>query len=354
MTALGLLAKPTIGRAVASPATEAGLWSHRRDCPGAPSNTGVLRTSSSPPAALIDWFQWTEGGVTAGDVCGRLDLRGEARDVPGGAFGYRRSLALGPGARVYYEGSAATGVHVRLTGDGCRHLENTGAVADWPTFIESLQARGARITRVDVALDDRRGLVQLGRVVTACEEQLVVSRWRRWTTIADHEFGGDRVKGMTVTFGSPTSDMTCRIYDKSGEDSALGHWTRVELQARNARANAVADRLRRDGLVSVAGVLRGCLDFKTPTADSNRRRWPTADWWDEFLDGVGKTRLITRARPNTDLLEALQHLERQYGPTIAAIVDSYGVEEILAIATRGRLRMKRRHFDMLSRVGVAA
>jgi phage replication initiation protein len=297
---------------------------------------------------LVDWIEWTEQYATLHEVCARIDPYGVARDLPGGGFGYRRSKRVGPGVQIYYDGTADMGVHVRISGEGCRHLEATRVVVNWRVFLGSLDTPGVHISRIDVAFDDRRGLLDLQVVLEACEAGHVVSRWRAWARHENRRFGSSRREGVTVSFGSSKSDMCCRIYDKAAHERAPGTWTRVELQSRDARAGALAERIAQEGLPSVAGVLRGYLDFKTPARDSNRRRWPTAPWWDAFLRGVAKARLAVRPRPVRCLREVEANVERQYGPTLALIHERDGADGLVQLAARGIKRIRQRHREMLA------
>ena len=99
-------------------------------------------------------------------------------------------------------------------------------------------------------------------------------------------------------FGSPTSDIRLRFYDKAAERHRddVDHWVRAEVQLRDERAFKAIENIVdfKDVSVVVLGILNEYLRFVEPSEDTNKSRWETAAWWTAFLDRVDKVKLITQ------------------------------------------------------------
>jgi phage replication initiation protein len=310
---------------------------------------------------LVDWCEWTEKSRPVEEVCD--DFPGEWVNLPHGALGYRGGRQHATGLRVLYDGAPGMGVHVAASGEVCRRLEHLGVVGDWPAFLATFRpdagviTEGRRLTRLDVAVDETVGLVDVDRCEAELDAGHAVSRWRdsRLEPAPRSIAHPEQKRGRpTLYIGSrATSDAFCRIYDKADEQGSkgndvAGHWHRVEVVTRDQRARDLGAHLAKHGLQSFSGVLRGYLDFKTPGSDSNRRRWATAEWWDQFLQGAAKTRITRAPKPAPTLEERIWHMEHNYGPTLAVMAEVYGIEELVRIAQRGKKRWRPLHRVLLA------
>jgi phage replication initiation protein len=154
---------------------------------------------------------------------------------------------------------------------------------------------------------------------------------------------------MTVEIGKRVSDLFVRIYDKAAEQGISGQWVRVEIEAKRERARALVALVACDGLSAVASILRGYVDFKLPSgADSNKRRWETAPWWDQFLRGVGEQRLTMAPRGPRTVAQVAASIEHQYGPWLAVLAALEDGQELVAgILERGPRRWKAEHVSAL-------
>jgi len=206
------------------------------------------------------------------------------------------------------------------------------------------------VRRLDLAIDDRAGLVTLGRIKAAEAAGAVVSRARSRPT-----FVGDVLQrpgeGWTLYYGSRKSEGLVRIYDKAaergGEARNGGHWVRVELEAKGDYADSLAGAVLEGGGEVVAAQILRRLRFCEPLAgDSNPRRWPIADWWDRFLGGVQAGESLACGEAQATTVEAMRdYVRRQAMPTLAALLEAYGgeVDWLYADLALARARVKPKH-----------
>jgi phage replication initiation protein len=284
------------------------------------TNRGVQNTSASE-SALIDWFACTfPPGFSLEGVLTFFGARQEWSDADQGGGGYLYCKMRGD-VKVFYGGREDMGVHVVATGKGCRQLEAEGLVEEgWQGVVGWLLELRANITRIDFAADDRNGLLSLDKVQGAIDAGQVVSRFKQSRTMEAKLLKDGTSKGRTIYFGSSMSEMAVRMYDKAKEQ-LLGedvHWIRVEVQARKGRAQALAGAFVQGGFVAVVGVLRGYLDFRESSSDSNRSRWRSCDWWLSFLGWASKLKLGIAPLIRT-LEKSYSWIQKQVAPTLAML-----------------------------------
>jgi phage replication initiation protein len=299
---------------------------------------------------LVDWVEWTDKGRSVEAVC--AEFPGEWVNLAQGALGYRGGRQNDSGVRVLYDGTPEMGVHVTASGEACRRLEELGVVRDWARFLATFSAdrkpvdRGRRLCRLDVAVDETLGLLDVDRCYAEAQAGHTVSRWRK-ARLVEGEFSiahPDQQGRPTLYLGSKkTSDAFGRIYDKAEEQGVEGHWHRVEMVTRDQRARDLGAHLAINGLASFSGVLRGYLEFKVEGTDSNKWRWTTAEWWEKFLQGAAKTQMTRAPKPAPKLEERMYNMERQHGATIAAAAEVWGIDELVRIAQRGKKRWRASH-----------
>ena len=297
-----------------------------------------------------------------------LDHWAEDADSPGlewqpretGAMGYRQALQRG-GVTILFDGSEDMGIHVRVSGDGCRQLEAEGVVTDWRESLSWWLTCGAHVSRLDVAADDRAESAGAGVLCFAKMKQAV--RDRHYTCRSSRfrfEESGDHNKpgglGETIYLGERSSQMFVRIYNKAAEqlqdggEVAFPHWLRVEAEFKKEKAHAMALRIASEGLDAFAGVLRSHLAFREPTENEQRARWPVADWWLCFLNHAARAPISLAPLVRT-VEETVEWVARQVAPSLAVIVNAtgYGWEKLRSLVGYGERRFRSRHLDPLIR-----
>lgn len=98
------------------------------------------------------------------------------------------------------------------------------------------------ITRLDFAVDILNGEMTAGDVKTLLERGHVSTNARRSTDIEERIMGSEG-SGMTVYVGSRSSMLMLRVYDKGKKEKTDFPWLRIELEAKQGKANLIAKRI---------------------------------------------------------------------------------------------------------------
>ena len=310
-----------LGRCVSGEAETRDERGAAADPPPA-SNTGVLNTQ-----VKIDWLECTFKHSqldTLLEWCKKFDFE----ELDHGAMGYDCAAKFAGSGWLLWcsddERGERQGVHISFPStcldNLLAHGYNSTQLLSTVSLFEVKQ-----VTRIDIAYDDhpqdaQAGLLDLDTILDAVKADEYVSRARTVRLMQTLKGG----KGTTLYFGSGQSDSLLRIYDKAAEQKLNDeHWVRVEIQLRHERAHALFLLLVSENSVEdfdIGAVLLAVLDFKTPTDDENKSRWPTVSWWAEFVNTVSRIRL-SKARVMADSIEKSKRwIHHQVAPTLAFLM----------------------------------
>lgn len=326
-----------------------------------------------PIEAGVDYLEFTVDYANRGEVLdlipGGVEVRRNQKGELIGWRGYTHSgeIAQGKGRVGWSPDDERMGFHVSLGSEG---LSVLAALDDrWKDHAGVLQVildrLGGHATRLDLCWDDFAGLLGMDDFEDALHAGRFVSRWRSWECRTSEKNG---VRGRSAYMGSPQSDSMLRVYDKRAERLQKGfevevdHWLRVEVQFRRKRADAVAHlfkRVREAGaevMTRLAGVLRGLVEFKEPSSDTNKQRQAPAGWWLRFLGGAEKAALaVVKAEART-LADVKAWIAQQVSPSLALLEKGLGFDQawgfLYAEAQAGRSRWTARHRSVLAASGV--
>jgi phage replication initiation protein len=302
---------------------------------------------------LIDWLSWT---VKTQDPAKAIEISGlEALpfiETKGGVMGYKRTMRCG-NISVYFDGNENMGVHIVMSGKGCRQYE-TYKNKDhcWYQLLHTLNAAEAKITRVDVAIDNVDGALDLDKLDASIRSKRIRSKFKGGHRIEGFSFNDENEeKGRTIYIGSPTSRLKLRFYDKAAQfhiDEV--HWVRCELQLMAERAQEfVRHLLKGHEIGSLAVSVLNNYFQVINLDDTNRSRCSLQSWWSAWLTTTDKIRLATMKAIRV-VPEVMEYLRRQYSPTIAMCKKFLGVtafhEFIRDLVTDGLDRMTVKH-DMI-------
>ncbi|MDO4266200.1 MAG: replication initiation factor domain-containing protein [Eubacteriales bacterium] len=271
--------------------------------------------------------------------------RSDFSQCPRGGLGYKSSIVLNgtSGFRVYFDGTPDMGICFDISGSNMSILYNSFKSGSVNSGFDGLSVKDiefeifrsisniGHFTRVDVAVDD------IGNRFFSCDDierfyrnRQIVAR----SKVYKHDISEkDYVKtGDTIYFGSRTSDIMLRVYDKQLEqnqklpdDSKIDYpWTRFELELKNERANKFVEVLLEKqslGLVAM-GIFNKYFRI-VERDDTNISRCTTLPLWQEFVSTVEKIRL-SEPHPVSTLEKSELYLDKQYMPTITALFLHYG------------------------------
>lgn len=215
---------------------------------------------------------------------------------------------------------------VELSGNGCRVFESFGSGDYEALFSWILNTDGVQITRLDIAFDDREGLLPLHQVVDGLRHFDYVSPFKKW------EVSDDSDGGCTIYIGSRRSDFFFRIYDKAIErgytDRSCGVWVRVEAQLRHDRAEAWL--LGGHNPTDLISLLSGYVRFIEPDrTDTNKSRCPTADWWERFIGAAEKIKLISKPGIEYNFDNLTKFVFGMSGPSVYCALETFGLVAFL-------------------------
>ncbi len=281
---------------------------------------------------LLDYLSFTVkySGKMLERIYNAFDVEDETLNGFGG-MGYTESVFVLDGGRVFWHPDRPEmGIHVRL---------NSASVAQSGFTAFGLIGRvldmEAKIKRIDIALDDFEGLLDLDEVYKNLRDGDVVTRFRRVGRIESSKLGEIEGSGLTVSLGSRSSEAFIRMYDKKAEQEGktgkrvgVDHWVRVEMELKSDKAHAFGVLLFNSVLDDAEGtsgdlcsnLLYGLLDFKTPVdGDTNKSRWPTSPWWQEFVNTKKKLTLSIPKDEKT-LDDTKRWMQNQVSTSLAMIV----------------------------------
>lgn len=277
---------------------------------------------------LFDWLSFTSKTHSPEELIKALGLSHcNFTLCDKGINGYKSRLYF-EHISVCYDGNDDMGVNVFMSGQGCRAFESFSSLKDpWQDLFRFIFANDLNIARLDVAYDDHSGVLDIKRVCSDVYNHYYISPFR--THEVTSSFRHD-IEGLSVVIGSMKSLLLVRIYDKAAERGFTDgrHWVRVELQMRDARANAFAHAMF-DEDTSIgevfAGVLLNYLRFVEPDeTDSNKSRWVTTSYWYAVIGDVSRIRLYTVPGIEYNESSCSNYVFNIAGNAVAACMDMYG------------------------------
>lgn len=316
------------------------------------NNMGAEITAPLVNRVLIDWFSWT---VKVLDPHEAINMSGLSAlsftESKGGGMGYKRTLRSG-NIVVFYDGSENMGCHISMSGEGCRLYESVQRVKHcWYQLLHRLASIGATITRVDVAMDNVDGSLDLDKLMDAIKSKSVRSRFRGGHKIEKFTFTDDEENGRTIYLGSPSSRIKFRFYDKAAQYHIECHWVRCELQLMAERAQEFAQYLIKGMLIGeiACSVLNNYFSVINKD-DINISRCSLAAWWAAWLTNYQRISL-TVAKSLRIVPQVIDHIKRQYSASFALCREYLGVvsfhEFVHDLISTGKEKMTKKHQHIL-------
>lgn len=313
--------------------------------------------------ALLDWLTFSVKGLESPDIAISQYLKMDTalfEDKCFGNYGYLRSKSFN-GIMVYYSPAddrvGDMGVCVSMSGAGCRTFEaHTHYKSDGTPFFALVEVlhidQDVNISRVDLAVDDREGVLDLNVIADAVKHNQINSRIRK-RRIYDSYDGADD-DGMSIYLGAPQSSFRIRIYDKAKEHfkpeqtGFSKHWVRFEIVMKGDCANGFVDCMANSTNLSLvaSGILNDKVAF-IERDDVNISRCSLSPWWVEFLESLEAIKLVSKEQTQHELEHMIDWVKRQIAPTLSLISDARGYFEIREILSLGKDKRTRKHTALL-------
>lgn len=231
------------------------------------------------------------------------------------------------------------GTLVEMKGQGCREFEGIllSHGETWYDYFLRVDEAGGIFKRVDIAINDMVGLLNIPELLDKCLNNECISVMRSFQglqsgKLVDLDEAG---RGNTLYVGTMKSDVYFCIYEKAAEQAAKRGIAiadtpiinRFEIRLKNERAiKAIESMLiTRDAEKVAFGIITRYMRFVDEVPDKSRLKWPLNDRWAYFL-GKGRQpiRLTTTPQP-FDMNKTKAWLQKQVMPTLKVIkeIDNY-------------------------------
>ena len=286
----------------------------------------------------IDWFEFTLFDIGYYDVLDFLGLSEHDADfnVGHGQQRYKCCLFF---ENIYIlfnnpKGDNDMGIHVRMTGQGCRNFEKLSKVS-FDNLIKniyyllnedtSINKPKAKMSRIDVAYDDFDGLIDLDQCIKDTRDGNVVTRFRRGSIIESFDFNNPGITYKTLNCGRQGSNIWITIYDKLAERKSkdivpdCNYWVRCEIKMRHTNADRFIQLLS-EGKPMIELfflVLNNYIRFVISSdTDTNKWRWAVAPHWERFCNSVidgGKISLYVAPSDDYNQYKLVRYVTQQAG-----------------------------------------
>lgn len=272
---------------------------------------------------MIDWLEFSIFNLDECQVLHSLGVDNFKFEVKKG-FYYSRVLNFDNMICISSEYKGAGGrehVHVKITGKGCRFLEDIFETKDLKTAIRKrletdwfdtffVDEIDIKVSRMDIAID-----YNFKFVIDMFESVLNESV----KGVKSFQHTGSLKSGLTLYLGSRNSDKFFRLYEKDFEQKDFVNYKdRVELVLKNEYATFEFNS--QNELIKIASTYMSELEFH----DAERQRLWT-DMQNGYCDISPKIR-----HKKTTLKEKADYILNTYGGTLKAYAEEYGTKDITA------------------------
>lgn len=303
--------------------------------------------SPSSDRLLVDWFSMTSRVHSVESMMDLIGIDSYMFEYVSGLHGFQHCM-LFSGIRICYNDDDFTGLNsgfvwLEMSGQGCRSFETFGN-GDFEKLFELCRSeagkeekeRNIRITRIDIAFDDMSGVFDINNIFEHTRNEWFVSRMSKF-----NYYGGS--DGLSATFGSKSSQVFIRFYDKASErgytPDEVPHWIRCEIMLKGC--NALGFLLKLNELEfrrCFLGILKNYLSFRIENLqDSNKRRWEEPSWWSEFLDNAVAISVWEKPGVDYNLTRAENYFLKQPLGTAKTLLAIHGEKAFVSMIANERM-----------------
>ena len=307
---------------------------------------------------IIDWVQFTTKERDPFKVIISL-LHLNVKDfteLTKGKLGYKKQLHYN-NIFILYDGTEYNeelkteemGTHIIITGQGCRYYETKECLV---TLISRINQNKSRLTRIDLAIDDKLGdTILLDKIIEDVNKANTVSKWKNSLELTQRSLLDGQVNGQTLNLGSRSSEVFLRIYNKSMEREEEGNWVRMEIEIKGKKAQELQKMINSQNVGQITKkLIHNYIRIVEPGKDSNKSRWKIKDYWKNIINTTEKLTLTTR--PEEPTLENMKKwVQNQVSATIATIVMAEGgcMDFLYDQISIGSGKLKTKHNDIIKR-----
>lgn len=229
-----------------------------------------------------------------------------------GFYSYSEHYCMGD-IFVLVSGEEEKGVLVEMKGRGCRQFENylLAQERSWYEFFMDALVEGGVMKRLDLAINDKVGILNIPNLTEKCRNEECISVFRSFKNYRSGELVRRDEKecmGNTLYIGSLQSEVYFCIYEKDYEQYKKNNIpiedaevkNRFEIRIKNERAYyALKDLMFYDNPESTAfKIINRYVRFVDKDDDKPRSDWKLNDEWAWFIgENRDSMKLTTKPEP---------------------------------------------------------
>lgn len=273
-----------------------------------------------------------------------------------GFYSYSEHYVLGD-VFVLTSPDEEKGTLLELKGKGYRQMESylLAQHRSWYDFLMDALLEGGVMKRLDLAINDMAGILDIPELTEKCNHEECISVFRSFKSYRSGELVKSKEQdrygmGNTLYVGSLKSEVYFCIYEKDYEqyvkyeipleDTKIKN--RFEIRLKNERAYyAVRDLLTyHDAERTAFDIINRYMRFADKEVEKRRSEWKTNERWAYFIGSDrGRLKLTTKPEPYT-LTRTLNWISRQVAPTwkvLQQIDDTNGTTYLKDILNHAKL-----------------
>ncbi|RYL91029.1 helix-turn-helix domain-containing protein [Sporolactobacillus sp. THM7-4] len=247
-----------------------------------------------------------------------------------GFYSYTEHYALGD-IFVMVSPDEQKGVLLELKGRGCRQFEGflLAQHRSWTDFFMDAICEGGVFKRLDLAINDKAGILNIPLLTEKCRNEECISVFRSFKSYRSGELIRREEKeamGHTLYIGSLKSEIYFCLYEKDYEQYVKNNIlieeaevkNRFEIRLKNERAYyAILDLLSyHDAERTAFSIINRYLRFVDRVENKRRSAWPISESWAWFI-GKNREKLKLTTQPEPYSFDrTLGWLQRQVAPTL--------------------------------------
>lgn len=255
-----------------------------------------------------------------------------------GFYGYSDQYIFGD-ISVMTSPDPKKGILLELKGKGCRQFERylVAQERDWYRFFRQVKEEGGILKRIDLAINDCVGILDIPWLVEKWKRKEYVSIFRSFDhhqSSSDVTERGAEEKEMGSTFycGSMRSEIYFCIYEKDYEQYVKNGIpleesevkNRFEIRLKNERAEqAIDDLLQHENPGKTAfGIINHYLRFVECREEKKKSKdWKTANKWQRFIGMENRDiKLTVKPEPYT-FDKTMRWFARQVAPMLKTTLE---------------------------------
>lgn len=310
---------------------------------------------------LVDWLEFTclydieELGQAEKEKIESWGFNLEKFEpLESGLMGYKKRM-WGDFTQILYSGNSGMKTHIILSAKGVRAYEVNNKAEN---LINMLTHEDISFTRIDLALDIKDNSIEFNQLLTYLNNNHIVTRFKKYKYIVEKEINedGQQVLGESIYFGSRSSNIFVRIYDKAKQMKVEGSWIRIEIVYKNNHANALALYIAQ-GEKNLGKLfsqtLNNYIRFVEKSDDSNKRRWKTADFWERILEDSKRIKLSFKGE-EVDPKKTADWFKTKVAPSLAFLNLYWGgdMQIVENIITGAEEKMPEKYKKILREMGL--